>query len=397
MTEKSKILVVPSWYPSPEFPARGTFFREQALLMSNSFDMRVLVAEPQKNWKGLFSSANRRIAQRKDESTVVYSFKVYDIPFLPSKVRFKLKLWQYANALKQIIEQENWKPDMLHAHSTFFAGIFAFSLWKKFAIPFTTTEHSPLDMDIHIVSKQVKYYALEALQKATPLMAVSYSRRREIIWHLPLINPGVIGNLVSEDHFQYVPKPAANPFRVLIIAHASLIKDLNTFFKVAAILSERFKEKVAFDVIGFNGWGGNNDKQIQTLAAKYGVLENCHLRGTVSRDEIVGYYHRAHAFVLTSIAEGMPVSVLEALATGTPVFSTRCGGAEEVVTDFCGRICEIKDAEAMANHLSDLIENKTAFDGARMSEYIFGLYGKTAFHNAVKKQYNMGLKKINAL
>lgn len=41
---KKKILIIPSWYPTHSNPVLGCFFREQALIMSNDYDVKVLVS-----------------------------------------------------------------------------------------------------------------------------------------------------------------------------------------------------------------------------------------------------------------------------------------------------------------------------------------------------------------
>ena len=39
-----RVLLLPSWYPTSDTPLHGTFMREQALLMSDEFDIRVLMS-----------------------------------------------------------------------------------------------------------------------------------------------------------------------------------------------------------------------------------------------------------------------------------------------------------------------------------------------------------------
>jgi glycosyltransferase involved in cell wall biosynthesis len=124
------------------------------------------------------------------------------------------------------------------------------------------------------------------------------------------------------------------------------------------------------------------------MAAKCGVEQACVFTGTVDREAMVRCYHNSHAFVLTSIAEGMPVSVLEALCTGTPVFSTRCGGAEEVVNSTNGYISELKQPEALASALAKAMRGEVNYNGAQMRQTIVDKYGKEAFKATIAKHYN---------
>lgn len=387
MNNRARILIIPSWYPSTSNPTRGIFFKEQAELMADTFDVRVLTSERNNNLLHILSGKGWMLY--KEEGLVpVYRFSLHDIPWLPDKFRAKFKVWQYQRAMKQLIVSEQWKPQLLHGHSTFFGGIYAYALARFSGVPFMITEHSPLDMDMYKVGHAFRYYALDALKSARRLLAVSYSRRREIIWHLPSIQPDTIGNLVNEDVFELSPPKAEQPFRLLIVAQMNAVKDLPTFFRCAQILANTYPDKILFDVVGYNGWGGDNERAIRHLAQRFGVEDRCLFRGNVSREEMVSAYHAANAFILTSIAEGMPVSVLEALSTGTPVFATRCGGVEEVINGSNGSIVELKQSEKLAKAIGEVVEGKRMFDAADIRSTIVKLYGKKAFHRALSIHYN---------
>lgn len=386
MSAKKKILIVPSWYPHAANPTQGIFFQEQAELMADQYDVRVLTSL---RHEGLSYAGQRGAASITTErgNVTVYRFLLNDLLWLPSKLRVRYILNQYLQAFKKIQTQDGWMPDMIHGHSTFFGGIYSYFLSRNTGVPYMITEHSPLDMDIHKVVAPFRYYALDAIRKANNMMAVSYSRRREIIWHLPNINPKTIGNLVDETFFTLQPKPVAAPFRLLLIAQLNAVKDHTTFFRTAQLLKATHGKNIVFDVIGFDGWKGNNEQHIRAMAAKFGVEDQCVFVGKVERQEMLGFFHRAHALILTSIAEGMPVSVLEALCTGTPVFSTRCGGAEEVVNATNGAIVELKDSEGLALHITKLINGETHYDAERMRHDIVHKYGRDAFRAALSQQY----------
>jgi glycosyltransferase involved in cell wall biosynthesis len=64
--------------------------------------------------------------------------------------------------------------------------------------------------------------------------------------------------------------------------------------------------------------------------------------------------------VLTSKNEGSPVALIEAMAAGRPVVSTRAGGVEDVVShDRTGLIVPVGDACAVARAVLDLLEDPT--------------------------------------
>lgn len=68
-----------------------------------------------------------------------------------------------------------------------------------------------------------------------------------------------------------------------------------------------------------------------------------------SRDELARLYHALDVYLVTSRQEGGPYSVLEAMATGVPLVSTRVGQATELVEDGRnGFLVDVEDAEALA-------------------------------------------------
>lgn len=74
---------------------------------------------------------------------------------------------------------------------------------------------------------------------------------------------------------------------------------------------------------------GNYQQQLKTIA---GGASNIRFLGHVSTEEIRRLYQHATVFVNPSYSEGLPTSVLEALACGCPVIATNVGGTAEIAT-----------------------------------------------------------------
>lgn len=98
------------------------------------------------------------------------------------------------------------------------------------------------------------------------------------------------------------------------------------------------------------------------------------------------YVSRADVFVLSSRFEGLPNTLIEALAVGTPCVSTRCkSGPEEILLDGeGGLLVDVDDEEQMAKAICETLTNREAADGmlkkARKMLYRFT-------PNEVGKQY----------
>jgi glycosyltransferase involved in cell wall biosynthesis len=79
----------------------------------------------------------------------------------------------------------------------------------------------------------------------------------------------------------------------------------------------------------------------------------------VTQQELADLYRNASLFVLSSDEEGLGIAILEAMASGLPVVSTRCGGPETAVIDGeTGWLVERGDAEGMVRALLSLLESR---------------------------------------
>jgi glycosyltransferase involved in cell wall biosynthesis len=118
---------------------------------------------------------------------------------------------------------------------------------------------------------------------------------------------------------------------------------------------------------------------LEELAEELGILRKVHFRGFLSQTELLDLYGSSHAFLHPSETpphqnqEGIPNSILEAMATGLPVLATRHGGIPEAVEqDRSGCLVEERDFEALAVAMKNLVRSPLAFRemGALASESV---------------------------
>jgi glycosyltransferase involved in cell wall biosynthesis len=97
-------------------------------------------------------------------------------------------------------------------------------------------------------------------------------------------------------------------------------------------------------------------------AAQLGIQDALRLPGWLDRDAIQDLLRRAAVFVLPSYAEGQPMSLLEAMAAGTPVIATTVGGVPELVTHReTGFLVAPGDAAALQQCLREvLLDRRTS-------------------------------------
>lgn len=122
-----------------------------------------------------------------------------------------------------------------------------------------------------------------------------------------------------------------------------------TFVEVCARIAARIPEARMF-IAGIGGLRG----EVEHLIAEHGLKSHVKLLGR--RSDVNVLMRLANVFLLTSNIEGMPNVLLEAQLIGTPVVSTRAGGAPDVVVDGeTGILCNIGDVEALSTACTELL------------------------------------------
>jgi glycosyltransferase involved in cell wall biosynthesis len=140
-----------------------------------------------------------------------------------------------------------------------------------------------------------------------------------------------------------------------MVANVRAPKGHEYFIRAARIVIDRFP-KAQFVVAG--DLHPTLAPPLFELAASLKVMDNLRFLGL--RSDIPNILRDLDVYVLPSTSEGFPLALLEAMACGVPVVATRCGGAEEMVEEGkTGFKVQIRDAEAIAARVIDLLENRS--------------------------------------
>jgi colanic acid/amylovoran biosynthesis glycosyltransferase len=92
---------------------------------------------------------------------------------------------------------------------------------------------------------------------------------------------------------------------------------------------------------------GESRHPIETAIARYNVGDMIEMRGWIANREVLEMIRSCRALLLPSYAEGLPIVIMEALALGRPVISTRIAGIPELVDDSCGWLFPAGDEQAL--------------------------------------------------
>lgn len=123
------------------------------------------------------------------------------------------------------------------------------------------------------------------------------------------------------------------------------------FIRAAALILKDYPN-AAFVIAG----RGQLLDELKNEAHNLGIEEHIHFLGF--REDIPSLLQSFDIFVLPSLSEGLPLSILEAMAAKTPVISTNVGGIPEVIKEEeTGLLVDPKDPEALSQKLHILLSN----------------------------------------
>lgn len=106
---------------------------------------------------------------------------------------------------------------------------------------------------------------------------------------------------------------------------------------------------------------GDLAESIRTEIAQLDLGDRATMLGALPQSEMAKLQRLASVFVLSSAYEGLPVVVLEALASGTPVVTTQCGETPNLLSPQSGIVCQERTAEALADALKQVLNNSASF------------------------------------
>lgn len=127
----------------------------------------------------------------------------------------------------------------------------------------------------------------------------------------------------------YAPAPDHAPGkRLIFVGRLAAIKGVAVLLEAFARIRQIHPD-AALTLAG----DGPERKALEGLAARLGLAETVEFAGYLSQSQVADRLSRADIFVLPSFAEGVPVVLMEAMASRLPVIAPRVAGVPELVED----------------------------------------------------------------
>ena len=145
-------------------------------------------------------------------------------------------------------------------------------------------------------------------------------------FRFPKENITVIHNGVEIPPVYYNNKREDDHFVIGSAGRLFPVKDYPLMVEVARETTHQIPN-VRFELAG----EGPEQKSLEDLIEKYGLQESFRIRGFLP--DLSEFYRGLDLYINTSRHEGLPMSILEAMAHGIPVVATDVGGVREIVND----------------------------------------------------------------
>jgi len=154
--------------------------------------------------------------------------------------------------------------------------------------------------------------------------------------------------------FSIERNPDSTPVKILTVGRLIPRKGFQFLIQALPDICKQTNIDFRIQIVG----DGPYRSELVELAENLHVTDKIEFLGSIDYDNLPKKYQEADIFTLCSLAEGMPLVVLEAMGTGLPIIASQVQGITDLVkTGINGELFEPSDVKQLVKHLVKLIED----------------------------------------
>jgi glycosyltransferase involved in cell wall biosynthesis len=192
------------------------------------------------------------------------------------------------------------------------------------------------------------------------LLTISEYNRTQIRERLDVHTPiDVVRVGIRPDKF--APSDGGRPGRLLTVGRLVEKKGIEYAIDAVADVASDHPD-LEYHIVGT----GEREERLRARIARHGLEDTVSLLGAVSDDRLVTEFDEAETFLLPCVVaadgdrDGIPVVLMEAMATCVPPISTRVSGIPELIDHReSGLLVEQRDVDALSDAIRELLENES--------------------------------------
>ncbi len=279
--------------------------------------------------------------------------------------------------------------DLIHAHFIYPEGVMAARLGRRWQVPVVTSEHAlwlPWLDQWPAVRRQV----VLAAPNIARVLAVSRAVQDTIHAILgPEAHTGLLPNAVDEQVFR-APAPGEHrdTNQILFVGAVRHVKGLDVLVRaLAALAHERPALRVLVLGEAFYGQWRRDEDAVKRLCHEVGVADRVIFEGRATPERVAAAMRSSAALVVPGRRESFSAVAIEALASGTPVVATRCGGPEDFLSEVTGTLVPPEDPAALAAGIRSVLDRGEPFDPAALHRIAVTGFGMGVTTSRVEMLY----------
>ncbi len=201
------------------------------------------------------------------------------------------------------------------------------------------------------------------LKDADAVVSVSNGLRSHALKSAP-VPIEVVPNAIDLSVFRPpLNKPPSNIIRLLYVGRLVASKTPEVLIEAIDLLKQQETLPFVLELVG----DGAQRSLLEQMIIQRGLSKQVVFSGWVGHPALIEHYRQADIFVTATTWEGMPNTVLEAMACGLPIVGTSAPGMDQLVGDGKnGYLVPLKDPAALADRLQRLMDNP--YERARMGK-----------------------------
>jgi glycosyltransferase involved in cell wall biosynthesis len=389
---RRRVLVLARNYPNNVLPTLGLWTQRLVLASTRSADPTVISPVPYAPPLlpiEAFAKFRRVVSHRREMTYDVFHPRV---PIPPGFAfhRYEAALWwPWIRRLADRLHAEH-PFDLVHAHFMFPDGVVGARLARRLGIPAVVTEHTDWKQTFD-AQPSVKAQVLRALPRVRMVLPVSPSLRSGIMEVAGnRVEIRVLPNVVDETIFRPSESEATpDPHQLLFVGLIRHVKGLDILIRALAELAPK-RPRLHLLVVGGSFYRSyqRDEEAVRRLAAELGVDERIRFVGQWTPEEVAEAMRRSALLVVPSRRETFSAVTVEALACGTPVVATRCGGPEEIIGPDSGRLVPVEDPIALAAGIEQVLDCRSSYDPLVLHREMVTRFGTAAIGRQIEAIYD---------
>ncbi len=263
---------------------------------------------------------------------------------------------------RKLLREKNCDYDLVHAFFGFPTGWLCYRTASK--LPYIISlrgsdvpgQHARLKLDYKVFGPVIK----AVWKKATVLVACSEGLKSRALRFLPSVSIDVIPNGVELDRF-HPPETSkrTDTLQLLTVGRLSVTKRVALLIHTVEML-HKDGHRVHFTIVG----GGGMLEKLRGIVVDKALGDIIEITGRLGSEKMPEVYQQSDMFISATMQEGMSNAMLEAMASGLPIITTRCEGVQELIEDN-GIVVENSDAEAIAEAIVKLADDRQLYEQMR--------------------------------